>query len=155
MADVEKSAAHKSDGSSSEGKFAAPQYDKGNSGDVGEVKTHHDGFFSAFTPHSFKRNPNARIVTEATDLEGCPLPEQRHAEPALAMKLKPRHLQMIAIGGSIGMHGHFPVCAGLTYLRNWSFRWIGLCTGYWWSSLTYHCLWLDRCYAVLYRPCSG
>ncbi|CZS91223.1 related to amino acid transporters [Rhynchosporium graminicola] len=51
---------------------------------------------------SFKRNPNARIVTEATDLEGRPLPDQPPAEPALAMKLKERHLQMIAIGGSIG-----------------------------------------------------
>lgn len=69
---------------------------------VGEVERY-DGFFSAFTLHSFKRNPNARVVTEATDNEGRPLKDQPPAEPALAMKLKPRHLQMIAIGGSIGM----------------------------------------------------
>ncbi|KAL5427858.1 hypothetical protein PMIN04_001064 [Paraphaeosphaeria minitans] len=50
---------------------------------------------------SFKRNPNARVVTEALDDEGRPLPDQP-AEPALSMKLKDRHLQMIAIGGSIG-----------------------------------------------------
>lgn len=53
---------------------------------------------------SFKRNPNARVVTEALDEEGRPLPEQPPAEPALSMKLKDRHLQMIAIGGSIGMY---------------------------------------------------
>jgi yeast amino acid transporter len=69
----------------------------------GSVTPLHDGFFSAFTLESFKCNPNARVVTEATDLEGRPLPDQTPAEPALDMKLKPRHLQMIAIGGSIGM----------------------------------------------------
>ncbi|RMZ79827.1 hypothetical protein DV737_g3254, partial [Chaetothyriales sp. CBS 132003] len=68
----------------------------------GSITPAHDGFFAAFTPHSFKRNPNARVVTEATDEEGRPLEDQPPAEPALAMKLKGRHLQMIAIGGSIG-----------------------------------------------------
>lgn len=70
----------------------------------GSVTSMHEGFFSAFSPHSFKRNPNARVVTEATDAEGRPLPDQPPAEPALAMKLKERHLQMIAIGGSIGIY---------------------------------------------------
>lgn len=51
---------------------------------------------------SFKKNPNARMVTEAVDAEGKPLADQPPAEPALSMKLKDRHLQMIAIGGSIG-----------------------------------------------------
>ena len=72
----------------------------------GSITPHHDGFFSAFSPSSFKRNPNARVVTEATDSEGRPLEDQPPAEPALAMKLKERHLQMIAIGGSIG-RGNF------------------------------------------------
>lgn len=49
--------------------------------DVGTVEQH-GGFFSAFTLHSFKRNRNARMVTEATDLEGRPLPDQPPAEPA-------------------------------------------------------------------------
>jgi amino acid transporter len=51
---------------------------------------------------SFKRNPNARVTAQAVDANGKPLPDQPPAEPALAMKLKERHLQMIAIGGSIG-----------------------------------------------------
>lgn len=68
----------------------------------GSVTAYHENFFSAFHPASFKRNKNARMVTEPTDSEGHPLPDQPPAEPALAMKLKGRHLQMIAIGGSIG-----------------------------------------------------
>lgn len=69
----------------------------------GSVTVYHEGFFGAFKPSSFRRNPNARVVSEATDSEGRPLKDQPPAEPALAMKLKQRHLQMIAIGGSIGM----------------------------------------------------
>ncbi|EXJ91825.1 AAT family amino acid transporter [Capronia epimyces CBS 606.96] len=68
----------------------------------GSLTVYHESFFSAFKPSSFQRNPNARVVTEATDNEGRPLKDQPPAEPALAMKLKQRHLQMIAIGGSIG-----------------------------------------------------
>jgi len=77
-------------------------YDKEEQMRRGSVTSHHEGFFSAFSLESFKRNPNARVVTEATDSEGRPLADQPPAEPALAMKLKERHLQMIAIGGSIG-----------------------------------------------------
>lgn len=77
-------------------------YDKEAQLRHGSITPHHEGFFSAFNPSSFKRNPNARVVTEATDSEGRPLKDQPPAEPALAMKLKERHLQMIAIGGSIG-----------------------------------------------------
>uniref|UniRef100_A0A0D6R5R1 Amino acid permease/ SLC12A domain-containing protein n=1 Tax=Araucaria cunninghamii TaxID=56994 RepID=A0A0D6R5R1_ARACU len=51
---------------------------------------------------SFKRNPNARVTTEAVDAEGRPVDDGSAFQPALAMKLKGRHLQMIAIGGSIG-----------------------------------------------------
>lgn len=79
-----------------------PGYEGAGDDRKGSVTIYHDGFFSCFSPASFKRNPNARVVTEATDNEGRPLPDQPPAEPALAMKLKGRHLQMIAIGGSIG-----------------------------------------------------
>lgn len=51
---------------------------------------------------SFKRNPNARVTTEPVDAEGRPVGDGSAFQPALAMKLKGRHLQMIAIGGSIG-----------------------------------------------------
>ncbi|KAF2488803.1 AAT family amino acid transporter [Lophium mytilinum] len=74
----------------------APAYDAGY---TEETKT--GTRFSRFAD-SFKKNPNARMVTEATDEEGKPLDDQPPAEPALSMALKDRHLQMIAIGGSIG-----------------------------------------------------
>ena len=95
--DVEKANLYKeSSASDSPDGRASPTVEQG------EVEKS-DGFFSAFTANSFKRNPNARVVQEATDAEGRPLKDQPPAEPALAMKLKQRHLQMIAIGGSIGM----------------------------------------------------
>lgn len=102
--DVEKASykAEKNSSDKSQESSPPPAYDREAQLRRGSITKHHDGFFSAFTAESFKRNPNARVVTEATDLEGRPLPDQPPAEPALAMKLKPRHLQMIAIGGSIG-----------------------------------------------------
>ena len=87
-----------------------PQYDYGPTAETKEGTK-----FSLFVD-SFKRNPNARMVTEATDAEGKPLPDQPPAEPALAMKLKDRHLQMIAIGGSIGTK-YFP-CPNVLASRN-------------------------------------
>ena len=68
----------------------------------GDVETTKEGTVMSRFVDSFKRNPNARMVTIATDSEGRPLKDQPPAEPALAMTLKNRHLQMIAIGGSIG-----------------------------------------------------
>ncbi|CZT42025.1 uncharacterized protein RSE6_01853 [Rhynchosporium secalis] len=103
--DIEKTSAlknFKSSENSSATRANNDGYDKESQMRRGSVTKHHDSFPSAFKLESFKRNPNARIVTEATDLEGRPLPDQPPAEPALAMKLKERHLQMIAIGGSIG-----------------------------------------------------
>ncbi|KAF2867911.1 AAT family amino acid transporter [Massariosphaeria phaeospora] len=73
-----------------------PQYDVGST-----EPTVTGSKWSRFTD-SFKKNPNARMVTQALDSEGRPLKDQPPAQPALSMKLKDRHLQMIAIGGSIG-----------------------------------------------------
>ena len=101
--DVEKQAMH--DSSSDPENYNEKRgslYDRDAQLRRGSITPHHEGFFSAFTANSFKRNENARVVTEATDSEGRPLEDQPPAEPALAMKLKGRHLQMIAIGGSIG-----------------------------------------------------
>ncbi|KAF2692050.1 AAT family amino acid transporter [Lentithecium fluviatile CBS 122367] len=77
------------------GSASAPQYDYGEAEPITGSKWTH-------LKDSFKRNPNARMVTVAVDADGKPLPDQPPAEPALSMKLKDRHLQMIAIGGSIG-----------------------------------------------------
>ena len=41
---------------------------------------------------SFKRNPNARVTTEAVDAEGRPLENAEPKEPALAMELKNRYV---------------------------------------------------------------
>lgn len=65
------------------------------------VETKQGNAFSRFDD-SFRRNSNASVTTDLVDVDGKPLPDQPPAEPALAMKLKERHLQMIAIGGSIG-----------------------------------------------------
>lgn len=59
---------------------------------------------------SFKRNPNARMLTEDVDADGKPI-DVGPVEPALSMSLKPRHLQMIAIGGSIGIPRSLTSCA--------------------------------------------
>jgi amino acid transporter len=71
--------------------------------DYGRAETTKPGTKLSRFADSFRRNPNARMVTEAVDAEGKPLPDQPPVEPALSMQLKGRHLQMIAIGGSIGM----------------------------------------------------
>ena len=55
----------------------------------------------------------ADVCTNAVDVsiqilddDGKPLPDQPPHQPPLAMKLKQRHLQMIAIGG-VGFHCPF------------------------------------------------
>lgn len=79
------------------------EYDSPNEHDIGSVDQYkpEGGFWRRFGD-SFKRNSNARVSPVVEDAEGRPLKEVAPAEPALAMKLKNRHLQMIAIGGSIG-----------------------------------------------------
>ena len=78
-----------------------PRYDSGHADYGTTVETKEGIKFSRFVD-SFRQNNNARMVQVLTDAEGKPLDDQPPAQPALAMKLKGRHLQMIAIGGSIG-----------------------------------------------------
>ena len=85
----------------------SPTYSSGHTDLGSTVQTTEGTKFSRFVD-SFRRNHNARMVTELTDEEGKPLPDQPPAEPALAMSLKGRHLQMIAIGGSIGNNRYPP-----------------------------------------------
>ncbi|KAL2414846.1 General amino-acid permease GAP2 [Exophiala dermatitidis] len=66
-----------------------------------ELSPSNDTAFGRFVD-SFRRNSHARVTKEAVNADGKRLEDQSPAQPALAMKLKSRHLQMIAIGGSIG-----------------------------------------------------
>ena len=72
---------------------ALPQYD--GEGEMESMKT---GTAMSRFRDSFKRNPNARMVTQATDAMGRPLKDQPPAEPALAMKLKNRHVSLFTNG---------------------------------------------------------
>lgn len=72
--------------------------------DYGESEPVKPGFCERFFS-SFKRDPNAHVSTPAAANGRSFDPENAAANTAsspLHRKLKPRHLQMIAIGGSIG-----------------------------------------------------
>lgn len=180
--DIEKTSALKTSKSSDNFSPVRPNndgYDKESQMRRGSITKHHEGFFTAFTLDSFKRNPNARVVTEATDLEGRPLPDQPPAEPALAMRLKERHLQMIAIGGSIGSSSlisfspKYVPRRSLSYVmldENWanehklidffkhrhrSLRRFWLGSRNRWSCISDHCIWTHWYDALLYCPRFG
>lgn len=105
---------------------------------------------------SFRENPNARVTPEIVDADGKPLPDQPPAEPALAMKLKPRHLQMIAIGGSIGMISPFEGFGfRLQYYRYRSLCWFRLSVSQRRTSFINYCIWFDWSDVVLHCACSG
>lgn len=96
MSDVEKHAVN--DSYSPSGSAANAEY--------GTTEPHRDGVWTRMVD-SFKRDPNAHATPKGTvgangrvfDVEGA---AAATADTGLQRKLKGRHLQMIAIGGSIG-----------------------------------------------------
>jgi yeast amino acid transporter len=54
----------------------------------GSITPQHRGFFSAFRPDSVKRNPNARVVTEATDSEGSTVDGSASSRTCLGYEIK-------------------------------------------------------------------
>ena len=64
------------------------------------------GSWSQRLVDSFKRDPNAHVTSGSAGADGGTFDAENAAEHVasspLQRRLKPRHLQMIAIGGSIG-----------------------------------------------------
>jgi hypothetical protein len=111
---------------------------------------------------SFKRDPNAHVMAKVAvgadgkvfDSEGA---AQATATSPLARKLKGRHLQMIAIGGSIGKFSCFTSFARVltTDSRYGSLRRLRKGSCGWWPCLTTHRIWLDWCHVILHCSCIG
>ncbi len=109
---------------------------------------------------SFKRDPNAYatpkgVVGANGKVFDVATAAQATADSPLARKLKSRHLQMIAIGGSIGkgpVHIHL---VNADTLRHRSFRrvWEGSCKR--WPGKPGTRLRPYRCHVVLHSPCAG
>ncbi len=84
--------------------------EKGNAKPVGECVTEVNGDTNESRMRkfvdSFKRDPNARVVEKPAESGGRDYDHkaaaERTANSGLAHKLKARHMQMIAIGGTIG-----------------------------------------------------
>lgn len=121
---------------------------------------------------SFKRDPNASVLHAAVPLDGGGFDHkaaaERTANSGLARKLKSRHLQMIAIGGSIGESNLFLfsillahdakfICALLMVLvyRHWSVRHFWCCSFTGWPSILDHCVWYHWHHVILHRKCPG
>lgn len=118
---------------------------------------------------SFKRDPNRHIIDPIIDREdqdsqdGVFNPHKAAigtANSGLARKLKGRHLQMIAIGGSIGELGHYDATELAMEMRLTPHRYGIVCcewkgTECWWSGIIIDRFLAHRDHAVLHGACSG
>jgi len=158
MFDTEKSSRKASDGRYSP-ESLAPAYYRESSENM-------DGLGRRML-ESFKRDPNIVMTPRGTlgadgkvfDVESA---AQNTANSPLARKLKGRHLQMIAIGGSIGMLDpfggvFFKRCMRILIIliRHWSLRRFWQCSGSWWPGISTDSFLSHWCYVILYCPRFG
>jgi hypothetical protein len=140
-----------------------------NDASYGESSVHRDGLGRRVFD-SFKRNPNTFLTPKGTmgvdsnafDVESA---VQNTAASPLARTLKGRHLQMIAIGGSIGMCGVVAFETGLTIVgtgdcANTGVRYgplcrVGQCAVQRRTGLAVNRLLFGRYHAVQHRPRTG
>lgn len=105
---------------------------------------------------SFRRDPNLKVNAKGVvgangkvyDAEAAAVAT---AESPLARKLKGRHLQMIAIGGSIGMAIPWVVYSECSRIcRHWSLRGVWQIPVKWRSGISLDRIYSHRYHAVLY-----
>lgn len=123
---------------------------------LGSTSSHPKEPWSRRFIDSFKRDPNAHVTkdSERTVTKGGfdhEAAARATANSGLARKLKSRHMQMIAIGGSIGAFS-LTCCKLVTdTCRNRSLRHIWRSALEWRSGFPYHRLRYHRHHDVLHR----
>lgn len=152
MEDAEKTVSHRAGYSSEETSAAAAEY--------GHNTSYNASWTTRFVD-SFKRDPNAHAIPKSASHDGKGFDIEAAAagtaESPLSRSLKGRHLQMIAIGGSIGMFTSQSSCLRqiLTALRYWSLRRIWQLFGQRWSCISSYCIRHHWYNVVLHRSCFG